>query len=79
VSPTVGRIGPYRFFFYANELEEPPHIHVRRDRSLAKFWLEPVALARSKRFSAHELADIESIVGEHRAPFLEAWYGFFGN
>jgi hypothetical protein len=78
VSPTVGHIGPYRFFFYSNELGEPPHIHVRRDRAAAKFWLVPVALARSRRFGAHELAQIEAIVRDHRDQFLEAWNGFLG-
>ena len=79
MSPTVRRIGPFRFFFYANELEEPPHIHVRRDRSMANFWLDQVDLAKSKRFAAHELAEIEAIVREHRVEFMEAWNGFFGN
>jgi hypothetical protein len=79
VSPTVDRVGPYRFFFYANDADEPPHIHVRRDRSVAKFWLDPVALARSKRLGARELAEVEGIVREHRKQFLEAWYGFFGD
>ena len=41
--PTVDRIGPYRFFFFANEGNEPPHVHVQRGRALAKFWLQPVA------------------------------------
>ena len=77
MSPTVKIVGPYRFFFYANELGEPPHIHVRRDRSVAKFWLGGVALARSKRFSAMELARIEEIVREHEHELMEAWNGFF--
>ena len=47
--PTVGRVGPYRFFFYSDERGEPRHVHVQRDRSLAKFWLDPVALASSGR------------------------------
>ncbi|WP_231363466.1 DUF4160 domain-containing protein [Thioalkalivibrio sulfidiphilus] len=51
-------IGPYRFFFYSNERGEPPHIHVQRERFLAKFWLSPVALAGSKRFASHELRAI---------------------
>ena len=29
VVPTVLRIGGYRFFFYANENNEPRHIHVQ--------------------------------------------------
>ena len=44
--PTIARIGPYRFFFYGNEGSEPPHVHVQRERMLAKFWLDPVSLAR---------------------------------
>lgn len=77
MSPTVKIVGPYRFFFYANELGEPPHIHVRRDRSVAKFWLEPAALAGSKRFGAQELTRIEEIIREHEHELMEAWNGFF--
>ena len=29
--PTILRIGPYRFFFYAGDRDEPLHIHVERD------------------------------------------------
>ena len=45
--PTVLRVGPYRFFFYASDRREPPHIHVERDDKVAKFWLQPVRLERS--------------------------------
>ncbi len=75
--PTVARIGPYRFFFYGNEGAEPPHIHAQRERRLAKFWLEPVSLARSKGFAAHELRRLENLVKENRERFLEAWHGWF--
>ncbi|MGB0387181.1 MAG: DUF4160 domain-containing protein [Ardenticatenaceae bacterium] len=53
--PTVQRIGPYRFFFYASDRNEPPHIHIRRDRNTAKFWLNPVRLANSGGFNRKEL------------------------
>ncbi len=76
--PTVAKIGPYRFFFYSNEGTEPPHIHVQNERKLAKFWLEPVALASSGRFSAFDLRSIERIVLENRERFLGAWNDFFG-
>ena len=76
--PTVARIGPYRSFFFGNEGAEPPHIHVERDRSLVKFWLDPVALARSTGFAAHELSRIAALVHENRVRFLEAWNEFFG-
>jgi len=75
--PRVARIGAYRFFFYSNEGDEPPHIHVQRERFLAKFWLESVGIASSSGFAAHELRRIEAIIGEHQPTFLEAWHGFF--
>jgi hypothetical protein len=42
--PTVLRAGPYRFYFYSGDRDEPPHVHVARDANEAKFWLEPVRL-----------------------------------
>ncbi|MFN2499896.1 MAG: DUF4160 domain-containing protein [Pyrinomonadaceae bacterium] len=35
--PTILRVRPYRFFFYASDRNEPPHVHVERDDKLAKF------------------------------------------
>lgn len=78
MSPTVRRIGPYRFFFFGNEGFEPPHVHVQHDRRLAKFWLGPVRLAGSTRFAAHELTKIERLVRDNEAELLEAWHEFFG-
>ena len=71
--PTVMQIGPYRFFFYSNESGEPAHIHVRRDRALAKFWLEPIELAKSNHFAAHELNAIRQHVEGNLQAMLEAW------
>ncbi|MDF1483476.1 DUF4160 domain-containing protein [Extensimonas sp. H3M7-6] len=76
--PTILRIGPYRFFFYSNENGEPAHIHVQRERALAKFWLSPVMLASSTGFSAQELGKLSTVVREHAMLFSEAWNEFFG-
>ena len=35
--PTVLRVGPYRFFFYASDRDEPIHVHVERDDKVAKY------------------------------------------
>jgi hypothetical protein len=75
--PVVLRIGPFRFFFYSNEHGEPAHIHIQRDTMLAKFWLNPVALASSTRFSPKELKKLESLVIENREYLLEAWNEYF--
>ena len=73
--PTVLRRGPYRFYFYSHEPNEPAHIHVDRDEQSAKFWLSPVGLARNFGFAAHEVNRIQSIVEEYSKEFLEAWHG----
>jgi hypothetical protein len=76
--PTVLKSGPYRFYFYSHEPNEPPHIHVDRDDSSAKFWIDPVQLAANFGFRAHELREIQLLVSGHRARFLENWNEFFG-
>lgn len=76
--PTILRIGPYRFFFYSNENGEPVHIHVQHERKLAKFWLQPIALASSSGFAAYELKKLINLVSEHQSTFIEAWHEFFG-
>jgi hypothetical protein len=70
--PTVLRSGPYRFYFYSHEPNEPPHIHVDREDLSAKFWLDPTQLARNFGFRANELRTIQSLVNKHREEFLEA-------
>jgi hypothetical protein len=75
--PTVLRDGPYRFFFYAGDGGEPPHVHVEHDDSEAKFWLDPIRLARSNGFAAHELNDLEEIVAANQHKLLDAWNEFF--
>jgi hypothetical protein len=77
--PTVLRIGPYRFFFYSNEGNEPPHIHVESGDSQAKFWLEPITLAANFGFRSRDLAAVQVLVGDHVTVFLEAWNDYFGN
>ena len=75
--PTVLRSGPYRFFFYAGDGGEPPHVHVERDDAEAKFWLDPVRLERSHHFSRKEINKVRSLVEQHRHQLLESWNEFF--
>ena len=42
-----------------------PHVHVDRDDHSAKFWPDPVTLARNHGFGAKELGRIERIVQRH--------------
>ena len=72
--PTILREAGFRFYFYSRENDEPPHIHVEHGDKLAKYWLDPVELASSKRFRAHELSEVRILVVRYRSMFLEAWH-----
>jgi hypothetical protein len=76
--PTVLVDGPYAFVFFSSDKGEPPHIHVKRERRIVEFWLDPVALARNRGFAGHELNRIAWLVAEHEPTLLEAWHEYFG-
>jgi hypothetical protein len=75
--PTVVRIGPYRFFFFAGDRDEPPHIHVERKDKIAKFWLDPLRMQSSGGFSRNEITRIQRIVGEYQIQLRETWNAYF--
>lgn len=76
--PTVLQIGPYSFIFFSSDRGEPPHIHVKRDKQIAKFRLEPISLAKNRGFKEHELNQVTRLIMEHKQTFLEAWHEYFG-
>jgi hypothetical protein len=76
--PTVLRLGPYRFFFYAGDRDEPLHVHVEREDKVAKFWLGPVRLQESGGFSRSELNRIRQLVEANEHRLQEAWHEYFG-
>ncbi|MBU6297282.1 MAG: DUF4160 domain-containing protein [Alphaproteobacteria bacterium] len=77
--PTVPRWNGYRFYFFSNEGQEPPHIHVDRGENTVKFWLDPVEIARNIGFAPRELNVIERKVQEERENFIKAWDVYFGS
>ncbi len=77
MSPTIYRVGPYRFFFNSRE-ESRIHIHVATSDGVAKFWLEPiVALANFDNLRTKDLRNIETIIKEHEYEFKSAWHRHF--
>lgn len=73
MSPTVLRIGPYRFFFNSRE-ENRRHIHIVTSDGLAKFWLEPiVALASYYNLNKEEIKEIDEMVRKNEKTFKKAW------
>jgi hypothetical protein len=76
--PTVLRIKGYRIGFFSADGDEPPHVHVDKEDNQAKFWLEPVLLAKNIGFAQHELNEINDILSEHQQELLRAWHDYFG-
>ena len=77
--PTIARLGPYRFFFYAGDRGEARHVHVEREQMVAKFWLAGPSLSEARGFSAHELRRLARLIAEHQREFIEAWDEYFGS
>ncbi len=77
--PTVLNSGPYRFFFYSEEGNEPPHIHIEAGEKRAKFWLLPIEQVWNDGFRSGELKTIEKLLGANIHLILEAWHAFFAD
>ena len=77
--PTVFRsLGGYRFLFFSVDRGEPMHIHVAKDRAYAKYWMQPLVLARSRNFRSHELNEIARLIEEYRQEIERKWHEHFG-
>ena len=77
--PEVFRKFGFVFYFYANEGNEPIHVHVRKAGGFAKFWLEPVELDHSEHFKVKELYDAESLILENLELIKTKWNEIHGN
>ena len=75
--PTALHVGPYSFFFSSSDRTEPVHVHVQRDGRKAKFWLNPVLLAKHAGFKKNELRRITRLVIQYEKLLIEAWNDFF--
>ena len=72
--PTILRAHGFRFFFFSEEGNEPPHVHVSKGDGVAKYWLGPVKLAHSDGFKASELRSIADILEKHEAELIRKWH-----
>ena len=78
MSPTVLRVGGYRFFCFSRE-ESRPHIHVQHTMGQAKFWLEPhVTLAQNYGLGHRQVATAFRLVKEYEDEIRAAWQEHFG-
>ncbi len=75
--PTVMKSGTFRFHFYSDEGNEPPHIHVATPDGECKFWLDPVRLSRNRGVAPEEIRQIERIVFEKEDFLKEKFNAYF--
>ena len=74
--PTLLLWNGYRFYFYSNEGRplEGRHIHVRKERNVAKFWLDPEPhLASAWGMTAKELNVLERVVRDNIDLLRRKW------
>ena len=75
--PTILRSAGFRFFFYSNENNEPPHIHIEKGDASAKIWLQPIEIENNYGFSSREMNQIILIVQNNQSQFIDFWHDYF--
>jgi hypothetical protein len=77
MSPTVLRVGGYRFFFFSRE-ETRPHVHVQHPTGEAKLWLQPtIEVAQNFGLSPQRLAAALRLARGHENEIRRAWQAHF--
>jgi hypothetical protein len=71
--PIILRVRGYKFWFYEADLNESPHVHIGKEAKVAKYWLDPIKLARAGKFKAIELREIERIIVENQKYLMNVW------
>lgn len=74
--PTILRIRGYRFYFYALEGNEPPHVHIDKGAGTPKVWLTDSSVADSEGLKVGEIRTALRLAREHHVSLVKAWHEF---
>jgi hypothetical protein len=74
--PTI-IIEGYKFRFYSSDVNEPPHVHILRDKNVAKIWLESLEVEYQHGYKPTEINRIIKLTRENKQRLLEIWNGYF--
>lgn len=78
--PTILQLYGWRFFFYAEEGNEPIHVHCKKGNADAKYWLDVDAIeiseARSREMSPADKRFVRKIIFQHFDYFVSEWKAF---
>ena len=79
--PTILLISGWRFFFYANEGDEPIHIHAKKAEMECKFWLKEdifeTEIALSFNMKNSDIREVKQIIYQHFDYIILEWKKFF--
>ena len=78
--PTILFINGWRVFFYANENNEPIHVHAQKGDMDCKYWLLSESFAVEEAYSynmnSKNKREIKKIIFEHFELIEQAWNEF---
>ena len=78
--PTVLLVNGWRFFFYADEGNEPIHVHARKGDMDCKYWLNTKAFDIKEAFAyglgPADRREVRKIIFAHFAQLESAWKSF---
>ena len=80
--PTILFINGWRFFFYANEGNEPIHIHAQKAEMETKYWID-VDRYEIKEVFAYNLSpkdkrEVKKLIYLNLDYIIEQWNSFYG-
>ncbi|RJP80392.1 MAG: DUF4160 domain-containing protein [Candidatus Zixiibacteriota bacterium] len=78
--PTILLVLGWRFFFYANESDEPIHIHARKAEMECKYWLDIANFSLEEAYS-YQMGDrdkrqVKKIIYEYFEFIENEWNRF---
>lgn len=80
--PTILRMLGWRVFFYANEREEPIHVHCQKADCEAKYWVDVEGYdfieAYTYNMSPRARRTIRKVLFDHFDLIVDAWESFQG-
>ncbi len=78
--PTIIQVKGWRVFFFANERNEPIHVHCKKGNANCKFWILPNIYDIEAEYlygaSPGDVREIRKIIFDNFDTTVEAWEKF---
>lgn len=78
--PTILFLRGWRFFFYADERQEPVHVHAQKGEKECKYWLDvesyEIRETLAYNMSPRDIREVRQIIYQHFDYIVEEWEKF---